>query len=302
MPIEFITGLFLVLLANYTERKKDLVVLTKVFLAFVIILFILFGTLMFIDISGLYTPAAGTAIVVSGAFAFLLFVHKVRKLLSRVIPIDPRSWLHATGLALSVMFIGEAVANMSSLDIGLAVQALGGAGVLVALTALQDGLFVILGMVGVGWLTRKNLRQTLERLGIKRLGLKQFTMSLGFLGLSFGALIGVSIVLGLIDPNIMKSADDAMQGLGGIEKTIFGVIVFTVGAGVGEEVLFRGALQPRFGIFFSSLLFSMAHIQYRMPVMAVIFLFSVILAYERKMVNTTACMITHGLFNLIQLM
>jgi membrane protease YdiL (CAAX protease family) len=83
-----------------------------------------------------------------------------------------------------------------------------------------------------------------------------------------------------------------------------GAVVLGASAGIGEEAIFRGALQPRFGLVIPSLLFTMLHgPQYGFNV-ALLGLFgvSVILGLERKYVNTTAAMITHALYNALQVL
>ena len=81
-------------------------------------------------------------------------------------------------------------------------------------------------------------------------------------------------------------------------------LVLGASAGIGEEAIFRGALQPRFGILIPSLLFAMLHgPQYGFNIALLGLLgVSIILGLERKYVNTTAAMITHALFNAVQVL
>jgi membrane protease YdiL (CAAX protease family) len=80
--------------------------------------------------------------------------------------------------------------------------------------------------------------------------------------------------------------------------------VLGASAGIGEEAIFRGALQPRYGIIIPSLLFMMLHgPQYGFNLALVgLFGVSIILGLVRKHVNTTAAMITHALFNAVQVL
>ncbi|MDF3018642.1 MAG: Abortive infection protein [Thermomicrobiales bacterium] len=73
---------------------------------------------------------------------------------------------------------------------------------------------------------------------------------------------------------------------------------------IGEEAIFRGALQPRYGIIIPSLLFTMLHgPQYGFNVALLgLLAVSVILGLLRKHLNTTAAMITHALFNGVQVL
>ena len=50
--------------------------------------------------------------------------------------------------------------------------------------------------------------------------------------------------------------------IGPLLGSIPGILTLGLAAGIGEETLFRGALQPRFGLLITSLLFALLHSQY----------------------------------------
>ena len=69
---------------------------------------------------------------------------------------------------------------------------------------------------------------------------------------------------------------------------------------MGEEILFRGALQPVFGIVFTSLLFAVVHVQYGLtPITLAVFLLGLILGILRKRTNTTVTILVHFGYNFI---
>jgi len=115
----------------------------------------------------------------------------------------------------------------------------------------------------------------------------------------------VIIAVGLVEKaarggsNLLESSEDpTMQILGTI--TLVTAIIYSLGAGIGEEILFRGAAQPMFGIILTSVLFAVMHIQYfDLLSMSMLFTISVILGYERRFAGTVGCMITHALYDLI---
>jgi len=77
-----------------------------------------------------------------------------------------------------------------------------------------------------------------------------------------------------------------------------GALALGVGAALGEETLFRGAVQPVLGIPLTSVLFASMHIQYGPSALLVfIFLLSIGLGLLRRHVNTTASFIAHAGFN-----
>ena len=79
-----------------------------------------------------------------------------------------------------------------------------------------------------------------------------------------------------------------------------GALILGLSAGIGEELLLRGALQPRFGIFITSLLFALLHTQYGLTFVLVgLFLIGAMLGKMRVRYGTAAPIITHAVFNLI---
>jgi membrane protease YdiL (CAAX protease family) len=75
--------------------------------------------------------------------------------------------------------------------------------------------------------------------------------------------------------------------------------VLGVSAGVGEELMVRGALQPRVGLVWASLLFAAAHVQYTWFGMLTIVLLGMTLGVVRKSANTTTAIVVHVLYDVI---
>ena len=71
-------------------------------------------------------------------------------------------------------------------------------------------------------------------------------------------------------------------------------------AGTGEEILFRGAMQPVFGLYFTSLLFILTHAHYGLsPAMLILFAVSVGFGVVRQRYSTTAAIICHTTYNFL---
>ena len=81
--------------------------------------------------------------------------------------------------------------------------------------------------------------------------------------------------------------------------TVAASIVLGVSAGVGEELLVRGALQPRAGLFWASILFAAGHVQYTWFGMLTILLLGVALGIVRARANTTTAIVVHGLYDIV---
>jgi Type II CAAX prenyl endopeptidase Rce1-like len=123
--------------------------------------------------------------------------------------------------------------------------------------------FAVLGVASVGPWVRRSLPDTLSRLGL--LPLRPWTWLLGA-ALGVAAVKGGGHIYDLV--NLLTPADCRMQQervfqqLAGSHRAWWEQLAVATGAGVGEEVLFRGALQPRVGMLLASLLWASLHLQY----------------------------------------
>jgi len=81
-----------------------------------------------------------------------------------------------------------------------------------------------------------------------------------------------------------------------------GAIALGLFSGIGEEILYRGALQPAFGIVVTSLVFALHHSQYVNPGLLVIFVIGLLLGLVRKYFGTTSAILVHALYNTVLLL
>lgn len=298
----------LLLLANYTERRKDLRILTKVFLLLSVLALMLEGVaVLALKDTGLVggpsdLSAFGCGLLLTGAVALAAFFRSSRELLARVMDIDPENWLHATAVVLFIVLVGASLTIAFSYED--VIEMGGKAGVSTASVLLQDVVFALFALFGVGWMTRRRLGQVLKRLGFVKPSLRDIAMALAFLLLFFLILTALHLVQKALDPGkdpFDVGEDPTVKLLGGV--TVLSAIAISLGSGICEELLFRGAMQPRFGIALTSVAFTLGHVQYPdLPSICALLAMSVILGFERKLVNTTACVITHACYNLIPLL
>lgn len=255
------------------------------------------GLLPISPLTGLLIGAImlGTSVV-----ALIPFIPPVRRGLARVLPLRPESFVGSFALALAIMAVGYSVASLplaqtlatpesqASLDASLSLPALW----------LQGIMFAVYGFVGVGLGLRRGFRATLERLGLGRLTLR-------FLAVAVAAWLGLLMLDFFVSAIWRALAPGAYQEFGRLTEALFGrfisvpgAITLGLSAGIGEEILFRGALQPRLGILLTSFLFMIVHAQYGLtPALFQIFIVGVALGLIRKYANTTTCIVVHALFN-----
>jgi hypothetical protein len=78
------------------------------------------------------------------------------------------------------------------------------------------------------------------------------------------------------------------------------LLMFGLMAGVCEEALFRGALQPRVGIVVAAAFFATIHTQYFLtPILGMVFVIGLSLGLLRRHVNTTTAMIAHATYDVV---
>ena len=123
--------------------------------------------------------------------------------------------------------------------------------------------FLAIGIAAVGPVVRRNLKQTAERLGFWPLRLPWWVVGLavGIVLVPIGDWVA-GVLAHLTSAQCLQQATQAQQQIIGTGRTAIEQIGVAIAAGVGEETLFRGALQPRFGIFLSSALWASYHLQY----------------------------------------
>ena len=241
--------------------------------------------------------------------AGLLLAPAARRRLARVLPIDPDSWVHATALALVV---GATVINFGQL------AALDGMPPMLALvegtsglatgSATEDLLRIVYGfvwmapgaIVAVGYPVARSFRGAIARLGLAR---PQFGQILAAIG---GALLMVAGAL-VLDTGINqvwsalgwpRTDSAAFEQLLGAAISPVGAVLIGVTAGLGEEMVIRGALQPRLGILLSNLFFTSLHaFQYSFDGLLSVFLVGSVLGLVRARSNTTISSIMHGVYN-----
>ncbi len=156
---------------------------------------------------------------------------------------------------------------------------------------------IAVALAGVGWLVRRNGRDTLERLGLSAVRIEHLPVILvGLLG-AIGINAGMEAAQQAWFPALWqldKQATDLIAG----NLPFWTALVLGLSAGLGEEILLRGALQPRLGIVLTALLFASGHVQYTWFGMLTIAMLGILLGIVRKRTNTTTAIIVHGLYDI----
>jgi membrane protease YdiL (CAAX protease family) len=219
----------------------------------------------------------------------------VRRVLAWVTPIDPASVLDTVGLSAAFAFLGLSVGITTALSPDTTLQP-----VTLSELVAQSAAFVVVAFVLVGLGIERGWHEAIERLGFRPLSLRGVGNALALIALLFVASGLAGALTQALQPEVTQQVGQRMVELTGPVSSLPGAVVLGISAGVGEEILFRGAIQPRFGIWLTSLLFTMAHVQYAFSFLLLgVFALSLILGWERKRYGTLACILTHAGYDLI---
>ncbi len=238
--------------------------------------------------------------VVVTAFAAAGFLFKpIRKDIAAVIPIDPDNPVHALALVLAVILFGyqaTAIAFTDVLALSQSQPALN-----IGDLFLDETPFLILGLAGVGILLRRNLGQAVQRLGLVVPAWWHVALALAAAGVFFAFGQQMDALSHSLTPAIAHRVDATTQHVfGALGGTAIGVAALALLPGLCEEILFRGALQPRIGLLATALLFTSIHTQYGLSFDTLsVFVIAIGLGLIRKYTNTTASAACHISYNLL---
>lgn len=243
----------------------------------------------------------GLGFWVPSLIAMLVVIPAVRRAVAKLIPIDPFRRTHALSLSMSMLvFINLFLTLAIGLEtINESMGQLSEAAIFSSIWS-QDILLAILGLIGVGWLSRRNWSQALERLGLVKPTGMQMVMGLVIaLGMVFIVRAVEFAMLGVGYTGDAEVNELTQKLLGSLFVSIPGVLTIGLAAALGEEIIFRGALQPRFGLIFTTLLFALVHSNYGLTLSTlIVFVVGLGLGLVRIRFNTSTSMIVHAAYNI----
>jgi membrane protease YdiL (CAAX protease family) len=237
-------------------------------------------------------------IMATAVVAATLAAKPVRDRVARVIPIDPDSPVHAYALVLAVILFGTQAATILFVDV-LAVNQSQPPLALGDLMASETP-FLIMALAGVGLFIRRDAAGAALRLGLTRPAWWQITLALAAAGAFFAFIQGADSLGHAWTPHVASQVDKTTQHLfGGLGDPV-GIAALALLPGICEEILFRGALQPRLGLLATAILFASVHTQYGLSFDALsVFLVAIGLGVIRKYTNTTTSSVCHVTYNLL---
>jgi uncharacterized protein len=214
---------------------------------------------------------------------------------------DPKNPVHMVALIFTVYLLGSQLGNFA-LAGGLSgvAENIGVDWATLIMTFLP---LVIVPLVGVGFMMRRSWSQVCERLGFTNLTFESLAMGVAMSIAMFMGVMGVSFIWALLaSPDSLEQQSEASNALANSITTIWLVLGVSITAAVGEEIAFRGALQPVIGFWATAIVFSMTHIQYTLtPAAVIIFFVALGLGWLRQHYNLYAAITAHFFYNFIGL-
>lgn len=156
---------------------------------------------------------------------------------------------------------------------------------------------VVFAFAAVGLWVGRDLNAAFRRLGLERMTPAHWGVAV----VGLVAVIGVNAGMEWIEQHQFHALwlrDQEMVRLIAGELSLAAALVLGVSAGIGEEVLVRGALQPRMGLFWASMLFAAGHVQYTWFGILTIAMLGMTLGLIRTRANTTTAIVVHALYDI----
>lgn len=243
------------------------------------------------------------SMLITGVVAFLPLLPPVRRLISRVLPIDPASPVHTTALVYAVYLLGLGIGQQPLLSNPEALEGLGDLEITSSLIWAQALGMILLTFAGMGTGFRRSWRDTMSRLGVERLTLRHLLLAAGtVLGLIAMQVVAV-LLWNAVDPEGLQRINEAGNLLLGNINGLAGALTIGLAAALGEELVFRGALQPRFLLLPTALLFTVIHSQYGFsPASLLILAIALVLGVLRSRTNLSVCILVHFSYNFISVL
>ncbi len=314
--IVFLPVILILLVANLGEKSSGWKLLTFILIGSTGLFLVLIGVTLLLSrsipippevsakIGNLHMAPGGWALLAGGISTLALLPRRPRKTfaIDRLGFHPESSTVHALSLEMALWLIAVSIAQWaifgSASNLLKEMPSIG----IVEIT-LQGIAEAVVAMVGVGWVVRRNLKETLDRLGFHRIEGWHLLAGLIALGAMYSTNLLYGIAATLFKFGGLGEVGKINEALLGNLLSPWGALAVGISAGIGEEMIFRGAVQERMGVLTAAILFAMLHTQYSFsPGIVVVFVIGLILGYLRKHTSLSISILTHATYNFLGVM
>lgn len=233
-------------------------------------------------------------IAVAGLLGLLILIPAVQRAIARVLSLRPGSPVAYITIVIGILFLAQQLGSQLAVNV---LDALKNSPPLTVTDLLfQDIPLLLLAFFAVGLFVRRTPRETLIRLGLvpppKRYW---WLVALLAIPVFMAVAFAIEAVAGAVTPATQKEVTDVSTVLFSRFNNPGAIVFLGVLAGVVEEILFRGALVPRLGIFVTAILFAALHTQYGITFASLeVFVLGVGLGWLRVRSGTLTCIVAHA--------
>lgn len=248
--------------------------------------------------------AVGFALLCLAMILSQPFRQRFRSLLPANATFDPDSPVHVTAWVLMLLMISGVITNfVAGGGISGMAQSIETSGIELSDVAFENTLWILAATLGIGLFLRRTPQAALSRLGVRFPTMQDLTWGTGLGVLLFGLVIAVSIVwVQSVSPEELAQQTAASSQIAQSFNSLSLAFLLALIVSFGEEIFFRGAIQPVFGNVFTTIIFAALHTQYTLtPATILIIATSLALGWLRERYSTSASIIGHFVYNFIQL-
>ena len=240
----------------------------------------------------LASQSSGFVLLGIGLWGAVICYRPLREGLAQWLPINPQSPVHTLALILSGYLLGNPFLIIT--EGGLETLADSAVSVEVTDIILQQFLFTLLAFLGAGLFFRRSNEALQDRLGLERPTRQQLLVGMRWIPILVVLQAAIGAIWFAVNPEQAQQLDDISNSLLGNVNSPWEWFALALSAGIGEELLFRGALQPVLGLWFTAVLFAASHIQYGLtPATLAVFIIAIALGIIRQRTNTTVAILVH---------
>lgn len=245
-------------------------------------------------------PREGTLLLLVGGAMVLPLFRFVRRFFALFSPLDPASTIDTAGLVVLLLVLVLAGVQLFTLDIASFASQVN---VTVTDSLLNAIGLPLIGLSLVGVFITRDWAASLRRLGLGRLTVRQVVVAVALVAPLLAADQFFNFLGRQLQPAEFDRIDAVLRAMSANVTNPLVALVIALAAGFGEEILFRGAIQPRLGVVLTTLAFASGHVQYG-PTLAIgaVFVLGLVFSWERKSINTTAAIVTHTVYNTVALL
>lgn len=258
------------------------------------------------------TPLLGATIAgcVALGLSLACFVPTVRRLLTRFLPIQPDDFVHALSLAWTVQVIAWVVLSFIPFNRPLLyvlyeadMESLASSETATLVSLCSTLIWSIpTALLAIGFPLTRNLGCALERLGLARVQWRGLGIGIAVgIGLAVFIILAERWIVSLVEQTGLPMTEaELFEELISLPISLTGAILLGLSAGISEELLVRGVLQPRLGIVLANLVFAMAHgLQYGADGLLVVFLLGLLFGVIRLRLGLAPAITAHAVYDIV---